>query len=37
MKQTQQTSFRLSHEAKQLAFPISEFSVCSCGFLVHPL
>ncbi len=30
------------HQAREaarssLAFPISEFGVCSCGFLVHPL
>ena len=24
-------------QSNPLAFPISEFSVCSCGFLVHPL
>ena len=23
--------------SKQLTFPISEFGLCSCGFLVHPL
>jgi hypothetical protein len=28
---------RVEHNGKLLAFPISEFGVCSCGFLVHPL
>jgi excisionase family DNA binding protein len=31
--------YRIPKEAieNRLAIPISEFGVCSCGFLVHPL